>query len=322
MILKVENLGLSYSEFSLQKINFSMKRGERLAILGLSGSGKSSLLRSIYGLHNLDEGKTIFDEIEVEGPAKVLIPGDKRMKLVDQNFELDNYHTVEENISNKILHLEKAAITSKTEELLDVVNLKPYRNQVASSLSGGQKQRLAIARSLAEVPQLLLLDEPFSQIDQMNKFDIESRLFGYLDAHEITTIMVTHNYQDAFTLSSRVLIMKQGGILRDLDKKDLFLFPQSHYEALITGGYNEINLNGKRINFRRNEFSLSLTDEFKLALKVEVKDILYLGAKYILKVETKSKESFILESSAELEGINEIYLKDKEYNFADKKTLI
>ena len=294
-----------------------MKRGERLAILGLSGSGKSTLLRSIYGLHNLDEGKTIFDAKEVEGPAKVLIPGDKRMKLVDQNFELDNYHTVEENISNKILHLEKEEIVSKTEELLDVVNLKSYRNQVASSLSGGQKQRLAIARSLAEVPQLLLLDEPFSQIDQMNKFDIERRLFGYLDAHEITTIMVTHNYQDAFTLSSRVLIMKDGQILRDLDKKSLFLFPQSRYEAQITGGYNEIEVAKKSINFRRNEFSLSLTKEFEIPMKVEVKDILYLGAKYILTVESESNERFVLESSTELEGIDQIYLKDKQYKFAN-----
>lgn len=316
-MLQVKDLRLEYESFALQDLSFEVKQGERISILGLSGSGKSSLLKAVYGLFDLDEGEVLFNQERVEGPAEVLIPGHKQMKLVDQNFELDNYHSVRENISNRILHLEKEEIKAKTEELLSVINMEEYQDQLAHSLSGGQKQRLALGRSLAEIPALLLLDEPFSQIDLMNKYDIEKRLFHYLDRYQITTIMVTHDYQDAFTLSNRILIMQNGAIINDTDKHKLYDFPDSHYEAMITGGYNQVLLDDQLYNFRRNEFSLIADAHYSVALNLNFNDILYLGAKYLIIATTENEEEVILESSSELKRTEKIYIPEKKYAFAD-----
>lgn len=315
-MLQVKDLRLEYESFALQDLSFEVKQGERISILGLSGSGKSSLLKAVYGLFDLDGGEVLFNQERVEGPAEVLIPGHKQMKLVDQNFELDNYHSVRENISNRILHLEKEEIKAKTEELLSVINMEEYQDQLAHSLSGGQKQRLALGRSLAEIPALLLLDEPFSQIDLMNKYDIEKRLFHYLDRYQITTIMVTHDYQDAFTLSNRILIMQNGAIINDTDKHKLYDFPDSHYEAMITGGYNQVLLNDQLYNFRRNEFSLIADAHYSVALNLNFNDILYLGAKYLIIATTENEEEVILESSSELKRTEKIYIPEKKYAFA------
>ncbi|MEZ4938725.1 MAG: ABC transporter ATP-binding protein [Crocinitomicaceae bacterium] len=316
-MLEIRELGLKYAEFELKDISFHLKNGERLSIIGLSGSGKSSLLKSIYGLFDLHNGEILFDNLRVKGPAEVLIPGHPRMKLVDQNFALDNYHSVGENISNRILHLDKEDIYQKKEELLHVVNLKPYEDQLAHTLSGGQKQRLALARSLAQIPELLLLDEPFSQIDLMNKFEIEKSLFDYLDRYAISTIMVTHDYQDAFTLSDRILIMENGRISNDLDKVDLYENPNSHYEAMITGGYNEIQFNHKNYNFRKNEFRLVEENGFSIEVEIEQNEVLYLGAKFVCKAITKRGETIILESSSPIKSVKKIYIPEKDYQFAN-----
>ncbi len=315
MILSVEGLYLKYSDFSLHDISFSLQKGERISILGLSGSGKSSLLRSIYGLNDLESGQILFKDKPVDGPSKVLIPGHKQMKLVDQNFDLDNYHSVRENISNKILHLEKHDIQSKVDEILAVINLQAYQDQIAQTLSGGQKQRLALGRALAEIPEILLLDEPFSQIDLMNKFEIENRLYDYLNRHQITTIMVTHDYQDAFVMSDRILIMNEGEILRDVSKKKLYTGPLSNYEAMITGGYNEIKIENKIFHFRFNEFALEKKGSYSIEIELEIEDIIYLGAHIRYKVRS-NKQSLVLESFEE-KTFDRIYIRNKRYKFAD-----
>ncbi|MCB0478436.1 MAG: ATP-binding cassette domain-containing protein [Crocinitomicaceae bacterium] len=316
-MLEVQNLSLKYPSFSLNEIHFKVELGERISILGLSGSGKSSLLKSIYGLFDLNGGEVLFQRERVLTPSEVLIPGHKKMKLVDQNFDLDNYHSVRENISNKILHLEKQDIQEKTDELLAVVNMEKYQDQLAHTLSGGQKQRLALARALAQIPELLLLDEPFSQIDLMNKYEIEKRLFEYLDEYQITTIMVTHDFQDAFTLSNRILIMENGAILNDLDKKELYDNPSSHYEAMITGGYNEIQIENKTLNFRKNEFRTTKSEAFSIQLDLKLVDNLYLGAKYLIRALTKNGEEVSLESSTPLENTERIFIQPKKYTFAN-----
>ena len=315
IFFKVENVGIDYPDFQLKDVAFQMKKGERLSILGLSGSGKTTLLALIYGLIDSDSGKIIFNDEEVLGPSKVLIPGCKGMKLVNQDYALDNYHKVKENISNKILHYEKEEITSITDELLNVINLKDYEDQQVYTLSGGQKQRLALGRSLAELPGLLLLDEPFSQIDLMNKFQIEKKLMDYLQDNEIASIMVTHHYQDAFAFSDRVLIMKDGQLLRDTSKKDLYLNPRSHYEAMLTGGYNRISIEKVIFDFRKNEFSLTETGDFNKEIKIEEISRINLGAIELIECQTELGEWIALESSFELDKLHYIYIKNKRYSF-------
>lgn len=314
-LLSLQNVGLKYDEFNLNDVSFRLNPGEKVSILGLSGSGKTSLLSLIYGLIDLTEGIIQFNQEPVLGPSKVLIPGHPKMRLVNQDFALDNYHTVQENISNKILHFEKNEIKLKTEEILEVINMGDYRNQIAATLSGGQKQRLSLGRALAELPDLLLLDEPFSQIDLMNKYKIEKSLSSYLDDNQIAAIMVTHDFQDAFSLADRILVMEGGQLKRDTNKVDLYQNPESHYEAMLTGGYNLVSLNGTRLNFRKNEFSLDLTEEYCHQLKIKEVNRIDLGAKYLIECETNNGETIVLESSFNLKELKSIYIKNKSYSF-------
>jgi ABC-type sugar transport system ATPase subunit len=315
--LKLSKVKLEFSDFQLKDITFQINKGEKISILGLSGSGKSSLLSVVYGLKDIDSGEVVLGQEKVLGPSIVLIPGDKRIRLVDQNYALDNFHNVQENISNKILHFLKKDIPKRTSEILEVINMTKYSKQVASTLSGGQKQRLSLGRALAELPELLLLDEPFSQIDLMNKYEIERKLGVFLNENDISTIMVTHDYQDAFALSDRILIMKDGALLRDTEKKELYENPQSHYEAMISGNYNSIIVDGHRINFRRNEFALNRNDQFAIKLKLNITERIYLGGKTVISAKTNTGEKVVIETSFNQENFDVIYLKKKRYSFED-----
>ena len=313
--LLLNKVNLKYPNFQIKDISFSLKQGEKISILGLSGSGKSSLLSVVYGLLDIDGGEIKFEDEIVEGPSKVLIPGHKKMRLVNQDYALDDYHNVKENISNKILHFEKDAIEERSSKILNVINLNSIQDQKAITLSGGQKQRLSLGRAMAELPDLLLLDEPFSQIDLKNKYEIERKLWSYLHENKMSAIMVTHDYYDAFAFSNRILIMKEGTLFNDTSKKELYEYPKSDYEAVISGGYNVCFIDGKKLNFRNNEFSLSKTSEFSIKIDISITDRVDLGGKEVITCVTEEKETIILESSFKNNIFNSIYIQNKTYSF-------
>lgn len=313
-LLELNKVHFERGDFSLKGISFKLAEAENISILGLSGSGKSSLLSVIYGLHDLSNGEVLFNKERVQGPSEILIPGHKKMKLVNQDFGLDKFHKVGENISNNILHLEKDSIETRTDELLEVINLKEIKQQQANTLSGGQKQRLSIGRALAELPELLLLDEPFSQIDYMNKFQIERKLWAYLKENKMASIMVTHDFQDAFTISDRILIMKEGELINDTHKTSLYNSPESHYEAMITGGYNTVIQGNKKYNFRKNEYAFEKSEKYSVRVPLQLSNRIDIGAKQVFYGSTKSNE-IILESSFNIPNFIEIYIPNKTYKF-------
>ncbi|MFT5078496.1 MAG: iron(III) transport system ATP-binding protein, partial [Patiriisocius sp.] len=163
----------------LQQVSFTLKQGEHLAVLGESGCGKSTLLHLIYGLINLSDGSIHHNKNKLLGPKHNLIPGEPFMKLVAQELDIMPFISVAENIASHLDRNDRAKDDARVDDLLDVVQLTPFKHVKVKNLSGGQKQRVAIAKALAQQPEVLLLDEPFSSIDTFLKNTLRRSFFNY-----------------------------------------------------------------------------------------------------------------------------------------------
>ena len=181
-MLKLRNISFQYQQKKsvLEEIDFSLEEGEHLCIMGESGCGKSTLLKAIYGLLDLNKGEIFWKEEQIFGPKHHLVPGFEKFKYVAQDFDLMPYISVAENIQKFLSRFYPEESETRTAELLEVIEMTAFAKTKVKHLSGGQKQRVAIARALAKEPELLLLDEPFGQIDNFKKNSLRRNLFRYL----------------------------------------------------------------------------------------------------------------------------------------------
>ena len=169
-MLQVKNISFSYNkQVILENISFSVGAGDYMSIIGESGSGKSTLLKLLYGTYDLKKGHIFWKEQEILGPKYNLVVGPEFMKYVAQEFDLMPFISVSENIGAFLSNFYPEEKQERINELLDVVELMDFAHTKVKNLSGGQKQRVALARAIANQPEILLLDEPFSHIDNFKK---------------------------------------------------------------------------------------------------------------------------------------------------------
>lgn len=245
-MLSVQNISFSYNENALLKnLTFSLENGKTMAIIGESGCGKSTLLKLIYGLYDLNEGRIFWNENEVLGPKYHLIPGMDYMKYLAQDFDLMPFITVAENVGKYLSNIYKDKKDQRVAELLEIVEMTEFATVKAQFLSGGQMQRVALARVLALEPEVLLLDEPFSHIDNFRKNSLRRKLFAYLKQKKITTIIATHDSTDVLSFADEVLVMKNGEIIEKGSANYLYENPKDKYVASLFGDVNEIEVDGK-----------------------------------------------------------------------------
>ena len=245
-MLSVQNISFSYNENALLKnLTFSLENGKTMAIIGESGCGKSTLLKLIYGLYDLNEGRIFWNENEVLGPKYHLIPGMDYMKYLAQDFDLMPFITVAENVGKYLSNIYKDKKDQRVAELLEIVEMTEFATVKAQFLSGGQMQRVALARVLALEPEVLLLDEPFSHIDNFRKNSLRRKLFAYLKQKQITTIIATHDSTDVLSFADEVLVMKNGEIIEKGSANYLYENPKDKYVASLFGDVNEIEIDGK-----------------------------------------------------------------------------
>jgi ABC-type sulfate/molybdate transport systems ATPase subunit len=279
MMLKVKNISFSYNEkVTIDSISFELNKGKNIAIIGESGCGKSTLLKLIYGLYDLDEGKIFWNDLEILGPKFNLIPGMDFMKYLAQDFDLMPFITVAENVGKYLSNIYSEKKKERIAELLEIVEMTEFANVKAKYLSGGQMQRVAIARVLALEPEVLLLDEPFSHIDNFRKNSLRRKLFTYLKAKQITTIVATHDSTDVLSFSDVVLVMKKGQILEKGAPKSIFENPKNRYVASLFGDVNEIILNGKKHFIY--PYQLIVVDSSEI--EVEVLTSYFRGSHYLI----------------------------------------
>lgn len=247
-MLQLNNIAFSYNETKplLKDINFTLKKGEHLCVMGESGCGKSTLLKVIYGLLDVQQGSIFWNADEVLGPAFHLIPGMKHFKYVAQDFDLMPYTSVSDNISKFLSRIYPEESKRRTQELLEVIDMVAFADIKVKNLSGGQQQRVAIARALAKEPELLLLDEPFGQIDNFKKRSLRRMLFSYLKEKNIACIVATHDAEDALSFADEMIVLKNNHIIASGTPQDLYDKPKSKYVASFFDDVNEVVLSGKR----------------------------------------------------------------------------
>lgn len=245
-MLEVKDISYSYlDEMTIQNISFSVAKGINLAIIGESGCGKSTLLKTIFGLYELKSGEIFWNQTEIKGPKYNLIPGMPFMKYLAQDFDLMPFITVGENVGKYLSNFFPEEKQQRIDELLELVDMVDYKDVKAKFLSGGQMQRVALARVLAQEPEVLLLDEPFSHIDNFRKNALRRKIVAYLKAKNITTLIATHDSNDVLSFSDQVLVLKDGIIIEKTTPKQLFDNPENKYVASLFGDVNELMLDGK-----------------------------------------------------------------------------
>lgn len=222
-MIELNNISFKYNnkrEPILKDINFNLNKKDILAVVGSSGCGKSTLLRVIAGLDDPYEGK-ISIESKIMYDLDCAVPTEKRgIGMLFQDYALFPHMTVEQNISFGISKLKKDDKKRRISEMLDLVDLAGYEKRYPHQLSGGQQQRVALARALAPNPSVLLLDEPFSNLDSHLISKVRSSLTNIIKSSGITTIIVTHNIEDAKFMSDKILSL-EGGIGNLIDKSQI-----------------------------------------------------------------------------------------------------
>ena len=278
-MLTVRDISFSYNDTpNLNSISFSLTKGKNLALIGESGCGKSTLLKLIYGLYDLDEGQIFWNDSEVLGPKYHLIPGMPFMKYLAQDFDLMPFITVAENVGKHLSNFYPEAKKARIAELLEIVEMTDYADVKAKFLSGGQMQRVALARVLALEPEVLLLDEPFSHIDNFRKNSLRRKLFGYLKEKQITCIVATHDSTDVLSFAVEVAVIKDGKIIESGIPKFIYDNPRDKYVASLFGDVNEIEINGELKFVYPHQLKVVLNSD----LKVEIVNFYFRGSHYLM----------------------------------------
>ncbi|NNC46512.1 MAG: ABC transporter ATP-binding protein [Winogradskyella sp.] len=238
-MLQVKGLTFSYLKTAvIQNISFTLKAGDHLSVIGESGSGKSTLLKLIYGEYDLDEGEIFWKDQQILGPKYNLVIGYDFMKYVAQEFDLMPFVTVSENIGKHLSNFYPNEKQDRIDELIEVVELQDFANTKVKLLSGGQKQRVALARALAKQPEIILLDEPFSHIDNFKKQSLRRSLFRYLKAKNISCIVATHDKSDVLGFADRIIVLNDTKIIANEDPQTLYKNPR---RPLIASFFDEFN---------------------------------------------------------------------------------
>lgn len=310
-MLRVQNLYFYYlKKKTLSNIDFILEKGNSLAIIGESGCGKSTLLKLVYGLYDLNEGQIFWNQTEVLGPKYNLIPGMDFMKYLAQDFDLMPYITVAENVGKYLSNIDSEKKWKRVKELLEIVEMEDFFNVKAKNLSGGQMQRVAIARVLALEPEILLLDEPFSHIDNFRKNSLRRKLFAYLKEKQITCLVATHDSTDVLSFTDEVLVMKNGEVIERGTPKTIFENPKSKYIASLFGDVNEMDIDGVTNFIYPHQIKVVHRQTQDDSLNVEVLNSYYRGSHYLIESKLDNKTLFF-EHDYEIPKETLVYIKIK-----------
>jgi ABC-type Fe3+/spermidine/putrescine transport system ATPase subunit len=287
-MLSLRNVSFGYTEKKiLHNVTFNVKRGQNIAVIGESGCGKSTLLKLIYGLYDLDDGEITYNNNLVTGPKFNLVPGMPYMKYLAQDFDLMAFVSAAENVGKFLSNFHPEEKERRTRELLDIVEMGDYADVKAKNLSGGQQQRIALARALAREPEILLLDEPFSHIDNFRKNALRRNLFAYLKQRGITVIVATHDSADALSFADETIVIQSGTVVDKAPSKEIYYSPKNKYVASLFGEVNEIRLELLTLTQKPDETVLIYPHQLKVTdggpLKVVVKQCYFKGSKYLIK---------------------------------------
>lgn len=311
MLLTVRNLYFGYTSVNplFRNLNLSVEKGKIIALAGESGCGKSTLLNIIYGLIDWQSGEIYLEDEKLYGPKGNIVPGEKGLKLVSQHYDLMPYLTVAENVGKFISNINLSEKRKKVQELLEVVGLENYANVLPKNLSGGQQQRVAIARALSIMPKLLLLDEPFSNLDYSRKMELRERLFNYVKEHELSVIISTHEIQEILPWIDQIIVLQEGRLIQNDSAEETFKNPYNAYVAKLLGEVNTISDEQKeKLNISKKYFFPHQITLAENGTEARVSDSRFAGNHYWNRIYIEGVP-LVMYSSEKLEGTIKVIIE-------------
>jgi ABC-type Fe3+/spermidine/putrescine transport system ATPase subunit len=261
--LHIDSLAIKLGKFCLDNVSLSCKKGEYHILMGPSGSGKSTLMKCLLGFHKIDSGSITLDNRDITTE----LPERRRMGYVPQNYALFPHLNVEENLKFALCgrNMSTGDITSLINKLCSILRIEKLRSRNVTNLSGGERQRVALGRALAAQPDLILLDEPFSSIDESAKRSLWFELKQIVEEVGITTIHITHNLEEAYTLGENLSVLISGKLEQSGPKKEIFERPGAeriarylNYTNIFKGTAEEI-ADGTRMQL--DNFSIAVNQK-------------------------------------------------------------
>jgi iron(III) transport system ATP-binding protein len=240
--LTFDNLHLAYDEtFAVKDVNLTITAGEIICFLGQSGGGKTSLLRLVAGLERPTKGRILLDEREVSSPTTLLAPEKRHLSLMFQDYALFPHMDVLSNVLFGLRYLSKQEARAQALNMLARVGMEAFANTYPHALSGGEQQRVALARAIAPRPGVLLMDEPFSNLDQSLRDTVREETLALIRESGATTLLVTHDAEEAMRLADRIVLMRHGHIVQVGTPEDIYRRPMDVYAARFFSDLNEVN---------------------------------------------------------------------------------
>tara|TARA_R110001583_G_scaffold26571_4_gene95788 strand:+ start:32501 stop:33544 length:1044 start_codon:yes stop_codon:yes gene_type:complete len=241
--LVVKNLNCFYQKnHILKNLNISLQNNEIVCLLGESGCGKTTLLRAVAGLQEKVTGEVIINDRIVDNDTISESPENRKVGLIFQDYALFPHLNVFDNVAFSLTKMTKLEKQKAVESVLSLVKLNEYALRFPHQLSGGQQQRIAIARALAYQPELMLLDEPFSNLDQHVRFKLIKEIRLLLKKQAMSALFVTHSKEEGFAFADKIALMKAGKIIQIGAPQQLYNFPESRYVADFMGKSNYIDV--------------------------------------------------------------------------------
>jgi ABC-type Fe3+/spermidine/putrescine transport system ATPase subunit len=313
ILLEAEQICFSWNQsVVLQNVSFKLISGTCIAILGQSGAGKSTLLKILSGHLNPDSGAVKYRGVRLKDPREQLIRGHQEIQMVNQDFNLDLYHNVEENLRIKLPGYAEHVKATLIREVLDVVELSQFAKHQVQYLSGGEQQRLALARALIQEPDVLLLDEPFVHLDSGLRLKIERYIQNKLKTWNGSVLLVTHDGREAMTWANQIVYLNQGIVARQDTPENFYHQPSNLNEALHFGHINTIMIDGIQKMFRPNAYEI--VQEKGIQLKKTSSR--FLGTHYENWLSNESQDNILLYAQEQLPDV----LSIQPYFVAEKKS--
>lgn len=305
MYLQLKNLYKKYQNNTVvNNFNIDVKKGELISILGPSGCGKTTTLRMIAGFIVPTSGEIFLSEEKITDYPPEIRP----VSTVFQNYALFPHLTVYENIEYGLRYplkvgkkLDKKEKKERTQKMINLVNLKGLENRRIDQLSGGQQQRVALARSLVLEPKVLLLDEPLSNIDTKLRETVRNEIRKIQKELGITMIFVTHDQEEAMSISDRIIVMNEGNIEQIGTPREIYTFPETVFVAEFIGKANIMEINKKSFIIRPENVNISYNEKDNEKINNEIgKDVISGEGKIIGKEYQGSLTSYEIEVTDEL----------------------
>ncbi len=270
--------------FSLENIHFTQQKMEKVALIGETGSGKSTLLKTIAGLIQPKNGTILFEGEKVMGPDWQLIAGQKGIAYLSQHFELLNNYRMGE-----LLSYANELLAEEATDLFKICRIDHLMKRNSYELSGGEKQRIALAKLLITKPRLLILDEPYSNLDLIHRNILKDVVEDICKKYEISCILTSHEPADVLPWADKILVLKNGNIIQEGTAMEVYKTPVNEYAATLLGSYNLLDstIFGEQILLRPED--ILITDDLSEKYTGTVTTCNFMGSYYELEIKIKNQ---------------------------------